>query len=379
MVKKIQMVDLKTQYANIKSEIDTAIQEVLDSAIFVKGGKVKAFEAHLSSYLEGAEVITCGNGTDALQIALMALDLKPGDEVITTPFTFIATLEVIELLKLKPVLVDAEENSFNIDVDQLEDKITQRTRCIIPVHLFGQCANMQEIMDVAQKHNIYVLEDACQALGADYIEKSGKKIKAGTIGDIGCNSFFPSKNLGAYGDGGAIFTRNEELGKKIRAIANHGMQQRYYHDYIGVNSRLDGIQAAILDVKLNYLNDYIESREKVACFYDESLSDLDEIVIPIRVDYSTHAFHQYTIKVKNGKRDQLRDFLQEKEIPSMIYYPVPLHLQKAYEHLGYKQGDFPVAEQLSEEVLSLPMHTELDEEQLTYICDTIRFLFSKSN
>lgn len=377
MNEKIQMVDLQNQYRRIKEEINNAIQEVLDSVQFVKGGKVSLFEAHLSEYLNGANVISCANGTDALQIALMALNLKPGDEVITTPFTFIATLEVIELLQLKPVLVDALPDTFNIDVSQLEGAITSKTKCIIPVHLFGQCANMDEIMRLANKYDITVIEDACQALGSDYISENDDRVKAGTFGHIGCNSFFPSKNLGAFGDGGAIFTRDEKLAKKIRAIANHGMQERYYHDYIGVNSRLDGIQAAILDVKLRYLDEYIAARQEAASYYDANLQGISEIELPVRVRYSTHGFHQYTIRVKEGKRDELRQFLQEQDIPAMIYYPVPLHLQKAYSHLGYGKGDFPVAEKLSEQVLSLPMHTELTVEQLSYICRTIKKFFER--
>ncbi|MCL3779138.1 DegT/DnrJ/EryC1/StrS family aminotransferase [Prolixibacteraceae bacterium JC049] len=370
------MVDLQTQYLNIKPEVDEAIQEVLNSTIFVKGGKVKTFEENLSSYLDGANVITCGNGTDALQIALMALELEPGDEVITTPFTFIATLEVIELLKLKPVLVDADPDNFNIDVSKLEEKITSKTRCIIPVHLFGQCANMEAIMELANRYSLYVVEDACQALGSDFLFKDGTSQKAGSVGHIGCNSFFPSKNLGAFGDGGAIFTRDLTLANKVRAISNHGMQERYYHDFVGVNSRLDGIQAAILDVKLKYLNKYIKARQIAAEYYDEKLKGLDQICVPHRESYSTHGFHQYTLIIKNGDRDGLRKYLNDHDIPAMIYYPVPLHLQKAYSHLNYNEGDFPVAEKLATEVLSLPMHTELDEEQLNCICTTIKNYFN---
>ncbi len=367
----IQMVDLKGQYLKIEQEIDRAIKEVILSSQFVKGGKVTAFEEHLSAYLNST-VITCGNGTDALQMALMATGLNEGDEIITTPFTFIATLEVIALLKLKPVLVDVDPDSFNINPRLIAQHITARTKAIIPVHLFGQCAHMEQIMQIAQKHNLYVIEDACQALGTDYIHSNGERQKAGTIGHIGCNSFFPSKNLGAYGDGGALFTSDEQLAKQLRIIANHGMERRYYHDYIGVNSRLDAIQAAILDVKLRYLDRYTKARNNAADFYDEQFADCSFIDTPYRVPYSTHCFHQYTLKAKNINRDSFRDFLLSKEVPAMIYYPVPLHLQKAYAYLGYQKGDFPVTERLSETVISLPMHTELSATQLHYITKTVK-------
>ena len=371
----IQMVDLLGQYEKIKSEIDAQIVEVISSSVFVKGGKVTEFEANLKSYLKVGHVIGCGNGTDALQIALMALGLNEGDEVITTPFTFVSTLEVLALMKLKPVLVDVDLRNFNIRPELIAHCITPRTKAIIPVHLYGQCANMESIIRIAREHQLFVIEDACQALGSDYNFKDGSIVKAGTIGDIACNSFFPTKNLGAFGDGGALYTNNDELAGKMRSIANHGMSQRYYYQQIGMNSRLDVIQAAILDVKLNYLDQYVKARQVAAAFYDLQLADIQELSIPLRVTYSTHSFHQYTITVP-GKRSELQQFLHSKGIPSMIYYPLPLHLQEAYKYLGYKKGDFPVSEELSEQVLSLPMHTELTEEQLLFITSAIREFFS---
>jgi UDP-2-acetamido-2-deoxy-ribo-hexuluronate aminotransferase len=371
----IQMVDLYSQYQNIKDEIDMAMQEVIRSSVFVKGGKVKEFEDRLSEYLDVKHVISCGNGTDALQIALMALDLNEGDEVITTPFTFVSTLEVLALMKLKPILVDVDSDSFNIRPDLINNHIGHMTKAIVPVHLFGQCADMESIRQIARENNLFIIEDACQALGTEYIFKSGLTAKAGTIGDIACNSFFPTKNLGAFGDGGALYTNNDELAENMRSIANHGMSKRYYYQQIGLNSRLDAIQAAILDVKLKYLDQYIAERQATADFYDQKLSKIQELVIPARVSYSSHTFHQYTIQVPK-KRDELQKFLANKGIPSMIYYPVPLHLQEAYQYLGYKKGDFPVSEKLSEQVLSLPMHTELTEEQLNYITSAIREFFS---
>lgn len=371
----IQMVDLLGQYEKIKTEIDTQISEVIRSSVFVKGGKVVEFEENLRKYLNVGHVIACGNGTDALQIALMALGLNEGDEVITTPFTFVATLEVMALLKLKPVLADVDENTFNISPELITKCITNRTKGIIPVHLYGQCADLESINEIAGNHQLFVIEDACQALGTDYLFKDGRIAKAGTIGDIACNSFFPTKNLGAFGDGGALFTNNNELAQQMRSIANHGMSKRYYYHQIGMNSRLDAIQAAILDVKLNYLDQFVKARQSAAAFYDRELANIQEIILPARVPYSTHSFHQYTIKVP-GKRDELQKFLHSKGIPSMIYYPLPLHIQEAYHYLGYKKGDFPVSEKLSEQVLSLPMHTELTEEQLTYIVSAIRSFFS---
>lgn len=371
----IQMIDLYGQYLKIKNEIELEMHEVIRSSVFVKGGKVNEFEANLKEYLDVNHVISCGNGTDALQIALMALDLKEGDEVITTPFTFVSTLEVLALMKLKPVLVDVDPNSFNIRPELVSNHIDHLTKAIVPVHLYGQCADMESLNEIARENNLFIIEDACQALGTEYIFRNGMTAKAGTIGDIACNSFFPTKNLGAFGDGGAIFTNNDELAKTMRSIANHGMSKRYYYQQIGMNSRLDAIQAAILDVKLKYLDEYIKARQSAADFYDQELSGIKGLHIPARVPYSSHSFHQYTIKVSE-KRDELQQFLQTRDIPSMIYYPVPLHLQEAYQFLGYQRGDFPVAEKLSEQVLSLPMHTELTNDQLNHIVSAIREFFS---
>jgi UDP-2-acetamido-2-deoxy-ribo-hexuluronate aminotransferase len=367
----IQMVDLKGQYLKIKNEVDEAIQQVIDSTAFIKGPAEKEFQKALEAYLGVKHVIPCANGTDALQIAMMSLDLKPGDEVITTGFTFIATVEVLELMKLKTVIMDVEEDSFNISLSSIRKAITPKTRAIVPVHLFGQCAHMSEIMQIANEHNLFVVEDAAQACGTDYIFTDGKRAKAGTIGNIGTTSFFPSKNLGAYGDAGALVTNNDALAEKLRSITNHGMQVRYYYDRVGVNSRLDTLQAAILKVKLKHLNDYNTARETAANYYDSAFKGQSKIIIPFRVPYSTHIFHQYTIQIKDASRDDLKSYLEKSGIPSMIYYPVPLHLQAAYKHLNYKKGDFPVTERLCESVLSLPMHTELDEEQLKYITDKI--------
>ena len=366
------MCDTYGLYLTMKGEIDTAMQEVIKSTQFIKSGKVLEFEDELSNYLN-TNVISCANGTDALQIAFMALGLQPGDEVITTPFTFIATVETAVLMGLKPVFVDVCPNKFNIDSSKIEQAISDRTKVILPVHLFGQCADMETVTGIAEKYQLYVIEDACQALGTEYIFKDGTIKNSGTIGHIGCNSFFPSKNLGAFGDGGAIYTNNEKLARIIRSIANHGMKQKYQYERIGVNSRLDSIQAAILSVKLKYFDKHIKSRQDTATFYDKHLVDIPKIQIPARASYSTHTFHQYTIRTE--RRDELQQFLKEKEIPSMIYYPGTIHLQKAYHFLGYKEGDFPNAEKLSKTVLSLPMHTELTEEQLAYIVKTIREFF----
>ena len=365
------MVDLQSQYLRIKQEIDAGIQEVLNTAAFVKGPKVTEFQTHLEQYTGAKHVINVGNGTDALQIALMGLGLKPGDEVITPTFTFIATAEVVALLGLTPVVVDVEWETMNIDIEAVRRAITPRTKAIVPVHLFGQCANMEALMKLAKEHHLYVVEDACQAIGAQYTFSNGETRQAGTIGHIGCTSFFPSKNLGCYGDGGAIFTNDDELAAKMRAIANHGMVVRYYHDMIGVNSRLDSIQAAVLDAKLPHLNEYIRARQKAADYYDKAFRGNDKLLIPGRDAHSTHVFHQYTLRVIGADRDQLREKLAERDIPAMIYYPVPLHQQKAYIDPRYKDGDFPVAERLSACVLSLPMHTELDDEQLAYITSNI--------
>ena len=361
------MVDLQTQYQHIKADIDRGIQEVIDTASFVKGGKVTEFQQHLEAYTGAKHVIPVGNGTDALQIALMSLGLKAGDEVITPTFTFIATAEVVALLGLTPVVVDVDWETMNMSVEAVKKAITSKTKAIVPVHLFGQCADMEPLMALAKEHGLAIIEDACQAIGAEYTFSDGSKKQAGTMGEIGCTSFFPSKNLGCYGDGGAIFTNDDELAAKMRAIANHGMVVRYHHDMVGVNSRLDSIQAAVLDAKLPHLDEYIASRQRAAAYYDEAFKDSEHLMIPGRLEKSTHVFHQYTLRLVDVDREALRARLQEAGIPAMIYYPVPLHMQKAYQDPRYKKGDFPVAEKLAECVLSLPMHTELDDEQLAYI------------
>ena len=370
-MKDIQMVDLRSQYEKIKIEVDAAIQEVIDSTVFVKGGKVDNLQRNLELFLKVKHVIPVGNGTDALQIALMALGLKPGDEVITPTFTFIATAEVVALLGLTPVLVDVDTDTFNISLESVKQAITPKTKAIVPVHLFGQNADMEGIMALAKEHNLYVIEDACQSIGAAYTFADGSSAQSGCMGDVGCTSFFPSKNLGCFGDGGAIFTNNDDLALKMRAIANHGMVERYHHDFVGVNSRLDNIQAAILGVKLKYLGIYNESRQAAAEFYDFAFSNNKKLMIPARSTYSTHVFHQYTLKLNDVNRSELQKYLSDKGIPSMIYYPVPLHLQKAYKNIRYQAGDFPNAEKLSECVLSLPMHTELKLDQLKYITDSV--------
>ena len=366
------MVDLQSQYQKIKGDVDAAIMNVLDSAAFINGPEVKQFETELQEYLNVKHVIPCGNGTDALQIALMALGLELGDEVITADFTFAATVEVIDLLKLNSVLVDVDYDTFTIDTEKLKAAITPKTKAIIPVHLFGQCANMDEIMAIAKEHNLYVVEDTAQAIGAEY---KGKK--AGTIGHIGCTSFFPSKNLGCYGDGGAIFTNDDDIAHRLRGIVNHGMYKRYYHDEVGVNSRLDSVQAAVLRRKLPFLDEYNAARNKAAAYYSEAFKDIDALITPSKGEDTTHVFHQYTLRVTNGKRNELQAFLTEKEIPAMIYYPVPLRKQKAYDNGHYNDADFPNTNKLVEEVMSLPMHTELEEEQLVYITSAVREFFGK--
>lgn len=375
-MKKIDMVDLRSQYERLKADIDNAVAGVINSTAFIKGPDVRLFEEELQRYLGVRHVISCANGTDALQIAMMALGLKPGDEVITTNFTFIATVEVIELLGLKTVLVEPEPGTFNISVEAIRRAITPKTRAIVPVHLFGQCACMEPILELARQYGIHIIEDVAQATGAEYRFSDGTVKKAGTMGTIGCTSFFPSKNLGCYGDGGALFTDNDELATLIRSITNHGMKVRYYHDTIGVNSRLDTIQAAILRVKLRHLDGFNEARGKAAVFYDRELSGLPGIIIPERSPFSSHIFHQYTLRVTGGERNSLRECLENEGIPSMVYYPVPLHMQKAYLHLGYSADEFPVTTRLSGEVLSLPMHTELDDEQLSYVTGCIRSKFN---
>lgn len=367
----IQMVDLKSQYLRIKPEIDAAVQHVLDSTAFIQGSPVFDFEQQLAQYTGSKYVVSCGNGTDALLVALMALGIGKGDEVVVPAFTFIAAVEVVALLGATPVLVDVCDDSFNMDVHALEKAITPKTKALIPVHLYGQCADMEPILDIAKKHNIKVVEDACQAVGATYTFSDGTMKQAGTMGDVGCLSFFPSKNLGCYGDGGAMMTQDEDLSERLRAICKHGSKEKYHHQLVGFNSRLDSLQAAILQVKLRHLDEFIANRKAAAHSYFNAIEDLDLIELPVIKENTTHTFHQFTLKVKEGRRDALKQYLAEKGIPSMIYYPVPAHLQPAYQYLDYKEGDFPVAEKLCREVLSLPMHTELSENQLQYICKTI--------
>lgn len=376
-MRNIQMVDLNAQYQKLGAEIDAAIKSVLNSAAFIKGPEVKLFEEKLQEYLNCMHVISCANGTDALQIAMMALGLKPGDEVITTNFTFIATVEVVSLLGLKPVLVDPEPDTFNISADAIRKAITPRTKAIVPVHLFGQCAGMDEIMEITRENDLFVIEDTAQATGAEYTFKDGTRKKAGTIGTIGTTSFFPSKNLGCYGDGGALFTNDDNIALRLRSIANHGMKERYHYAETGVNSRLDTLQAAILLVKLKHLDNFNGLRKKAADFYDNSFKGIGGIVLPKRSPASTHIFHQYTIRVTDGQRDDLRKHLGTMNIPSMIYYPGPLHTQEAYRGLGYKVNDFPVTSRLCNEVLSLPMCPDLDQDQLDYIAEGVKMFFEK--
>ena len=369
-MKKIQMVDLQSQYYKIKADVDNAVLNVIDSAAFINGPEVKSFQTELEQYLDVKHVIPCANGTDALQIALMALDLKEGDEIITADFTFAATVEVVHLLKLKSVLVDVDYDTFTIDIEKLKAAITPKTKAIIPVHIFGQCANMEEILKVAKEHGLFIIEDNAQAIGSDFIFSDGTVKKSGTMGILGTTSFFPSKNLGCYGDGGAIFTNDDELAHKLRGIVNHGMYERYYHDEVGVNSRLDSLQATILRKKLPLLDGYNEARRKAADYYDEAFAENPNILSPKRAVYSTHVFHQYTLRILNGQRNELQKFLTEKEVPAMIYYPVALRKQKAYFQESDPK-DFVNTDKLLEQVISLPMHTELDEEQLKYITDAV--------
>lgn len=371
-MRKIEMVDLVTQYQEIKDKVIEALSEIMDQASFINGPIVGTFKTNLENYLGNQSIIVpCANGTDALQIAMMGLGLRPGDEVITPAFTYAATAEVIALLGLKPLFVDVDERTFNIDYTQIEQIITPKTKAIIPVHLFGQCANMEPIMEIAQKHHLFVIEDVAQALGAQYTFANGTYNKAGTIGHVAGTSFFPSKNLGCYGDGGAMITTDKDLAVTLSKIANHGQTSLYYHDIVGVNSRLDSMQAAILNIKLPYIDRYIEKRQKAASYYDYLFESLEQIVTPYRASYSNHVFHQYTLTLQGVSRDGLRDYLASVNIPSKTYYPVPLHLQKAYNLNGYERGMFPVSESLADTVLSLPMHTELDEEQLTFIADHV--------
>lgn len=371
-MKKIEMVDLKGQYEKIKEQVSTSIEEVLETTAFVNGPQVQKFQKELETYLGVKHVIPCANGTDALQIAMMGLGLKPGDEVITADFTFAATVEVIALLGLTPVLVDVEPDTFNISSRAVQKAITPRTKAIVPVHLFGQTAEMEEILKIAEENNLFVIEDNAQAIGADYTFKDSRKKKAGALSDVSATSFFPSKNLGCYGDGGAIFTDDDELAHMIRGIVNHGMYQRYHHDVVGVNSRLDSIQAAVLRAKLPQLDAYNAARQKAANKYSQAFGDHQDIVVPFRKSGAdSHVYHQYTLKILNGKRDALVDHLNQKGIPCGVYYPIPLHRQKAYQDSRYNEADFPVTNQLVKEVISLPMHTELDDEQISYISGTI--------
>lgn len=367
MMNPIHMVDLAGQYQKIKAEMDKAIMDVVQSTMFIGGPVVKGFQEDLEKYVGVKHAIPCANGTDALQIAMMALDLQPGDEVITASFTYVATAEVIALLKLKPVLVDVDPDTFNIDIAAVEKAITPKTKAIVPVHLFGQCADMEPLLALAKKHNLYVIEDVAQAIGAKYTFSDGKEMGAGTMGHIGATSFFPSKNLGCYGDGGALFTNDDDLAKKMRMIANHGQTVRYYHDSVGVNSRLDAIQAAVLRIKLQHLDQYNTARNAAADYYNNAFADVSALTTPARASHTTHVFHQYTLKTEGLDRFKMQEFLATKNIPAMVYYPVPLHFQKAYTDPRYKAGDFPVTEDLCKRVISLPMHTELSTAQLEYI------------
>jgi len=377
-MKKIQMVDLISQYEKIKPSVDDAIANVLQNATFINGPEVNDFKKNLQNYLNIKHVIPCANGTDALQIALMALGLKPGDEVITPSFTYIATTEVIALLRLKPVFVDVKKDTFCIDPKKIEKAITSKTKAIVPVHLYGQAANMNEIMKLAEKYKLFVVEDNAQAIGSDYLLSNGEKIKTGTIGNIGCTSFFPSKNLGCYGDGGALFTNDDELAAIIKKIANHGQSEKYYHDIVGCNSRLDSIQAAVLNIKLKKLDDYIDSRRKVAEHYDNIFSKIDGIQVPLRSNDSKHVFHQYTLILEETDRDELNKYLAKCNIPSMIYYPVPAHRQKMFSEYKSESINLPITDWLTKRVISLPIHTEMEQDQLDHISNSvINFLNDK--
>ena len=375
-MKKIQMVDLQSQYQNIKSEVDAAIINVIEQANFINGPEVSSFRSDLENYLNVAHVIPCANGTDALQIALMALDLKPGDEVITPSFTYIATTEVIALLGLTPVFVDVLPDTFCIDPSKIEEAISDKTKVIVPVHLYGQCADMDAILDIANKYNLKVVEDTAQAIGADYIHKNGKISKAGTIGDIGCTSFFPSKNLGCYGDGGAMYTNDVHLAASLKKIANHGQVIKYHHEVVGCNSRLDTIQAAILKIKLPLLDSYCSARQKVAAYYNQAFSEVKQITTPYKAPNTTHVYHQYTIKLSGVDRKELIEYLNTHGIPSMIYYPLPAHKQGMFKSFGKENQDLPITNQLTECVLSLPIHTEMELEQLEYITKHILYFIN---
>lgn len=366
------MVDLLSQYEKIKPEVDQAVLDVIESSAYINGPEVKKFQEELEQYLKVKHVIPCANGTDALQIAMMGLGLKPGDEVITATFTYVATAEVIALLGLTPVLVDVDPDTYGLDPEQVKAAITNKTKAIVPVHLFGQCADMDAVMNIAREHNLYVVEDTAQAIGAEYTFNNGEKAMAGTIGNVGATSFFPSKNLGCFGDGGALFTKDDELAARLRMIANHGQGKRYYHDSIGVNSRLDSIQAAILRKKLPHLNEYNSARQKAASYYDRAFADEQRLRTPMRSANSSHVFHQYTLQLDESlNRDDLVSYLMDRDVPAMIYYPVALHMQKAYKDDRYNAGDFPVTEKLVNCVFSLPMHTELTEDQLQLITQTV--------
>jgi dTDP-4-amino-4,6-dideoxygalactose transaminase len=376
-IMQIEMVDLKGQYSKIKTEIDHAVISSIASTSFINGPAVKEFQLNLEQYLGVNHVIPCANGTDSLQIAMMALDLKPGDEVICPAFTYVATAEVIGLLGLTPVMVDVDPSTFNLTATAIEKAITLKTKAIVPVHLYGQSCDMEPIMILAQKHKLFVIEDNAQAIGADYTFSDGTVAKTGTIGHIGSTSFFPSKNLGCYGDGGALMTNDDELAKKMRMIANHGQEKKYYHKVLGCNSRLDTIQAAILNIKLNHLDKYSQSRNQMASFYDQALASIAALQIPQRQEGSTHVFHQYTLKVKNGKRNELQKYLANKGIPSMIYYPLPLYKQEAFQQFVSNDFKLPIAEELCDQVLSLPIHTEMNIDKMNFICSSVQSFFKK--
>jgi len=375
-MQNIQMVDVQAQYRQLKAEMDARIIACIESGAFIHGPEVKTFEADLGNFLGGTHVVACANGTDALQIALMALELVAGDEVIVPSFTFVASVEVIALLGLKPIVVDVDPRTFLMKAEDLEASLSPRTRAIIPVHLFGQCADMKSIMAIAKRRDLFVIEDNAQAIGAKCIGKDGDWQMAGTVGQIGCTSFYPSKNLGCYGDGGAMYANDEQMAQKLRVVANHGMQRRYYHDKIGVNSRLDSIQAAVLNVKLPHLHQWNQQRRKVADHYDRQLGSIESILIPTRVPWSEHVFHQYTIRVTDGRRDELQKYLAENKIPSMIYYPVPMHEQEAFNKLVRRRVPLTNTNKISQEVLSLPMHPDMTDEQIGYICEHMRTFFN---
>ncbi|MFM1754719.1 MAG: hypothetical protein RLZZ236_1658 [Bacteroidota bacterium] len=377
MKNNIQMVDLKTQYHHIKEEIDKAVIDCIDSTAFINGPAVKEFQISLEQYLGVKHVIPCANGTDSLQIAMMALDLKPGDEVICPAFTYVATAEVIGLLGLIPVMVDVDSNTFNLKASNIEKAITNKTKAIVPVHLYGQSCDMEPIIELAQKYNLYVIEDNAQAIGADYTFSDGRIVKTGTIGHIGSTSFFPSKNLGCYGDGGALMTNDDDLAQKMRMIANHGQEKKYFHKVLGCNSRLDTIQAAVLNIKLKHLDTYSQARNAMALFYDKAFSAIEELEVPERQSNSTHVFHQYTLKVKNGKRNELLQYLLDLGIPSMIYYPLPLYKQEAFQQFVSTDFKLVTTEELCDVVLSLPIHTEMNIDNMNYVCNSVQSFFKK--